>query len=141
MSKSKVLRALRLMVLGKLLVLTNLSYASDIANPRFFEYRGGPVLTELVNLSFGWFKTLDEEQKSAYSLSITHAVMYADNGQKTTWYKNDASGWAMPAVTWSTGNGYCRRIHIQAIAYNMEKFMTRTACLDNASGKWLWIRE
>lgn len=129
------------MVLGKLLVLTNLAFATDINNPRFFEYRGGPVLSEIVNLSFGWFKTLDEEQKSAYYQSITHAVMYAENGQKVEWYQGNASGYALPVMTWPNGSGYCRRMYIQAIAYNTERTMQRTACFDNPNSKWRWARE
>ena len=114
---------------------------AEISNPRFFDYRGGPMMNELVNISFGWFKTLDEEQKSAYYQSITHAVMYAENGQRVEWYQGNASGYASPVITWPNGSGYCRRIYIQAIAYNTEKTMHRTACFENPHRKWRWVRE
>lgn len=131
------------MVLGKLLILLaiNPAQASDIENPRFFNYRSGSLIGQAINLSFGWFKTLDDEQKSAYYQSVTHAVMYAENGQAVEWYKNDASGYAMPVMTWPTGSGYCRRIYIQAVAYNTEKKMQKTACFDNPSTEWRWIGE
>jgi surface antigen len=130
------------MVLGKLLILlSNPVQAADINNPRFFDYRGGPVLSELLNMSFGWFKTLDEDQKSVYYQSITHAVMYAENGQKVEWYRGDASGYTLPVMTWPNGSGYCRRIYIQTIAYNTERTMQRTACFDNPNSKWRWARE
>lgn len=130
------------MVLGKLsILLCSIPASAELANPRFFEYQSGPPIAEIINFSFGWFKTLDDEEKSAYYSSITHAVMYAENGDSVEWYKNKASGWAKPVMTWPTGSGYCRRLHIQAIAYNTEKTMARTACYDNASGKWSWLRE
>ena len=131
------------MVVGKLLMFLAISpaYANDVSEPRFFEYRSGNFTNRLVELSFGWFKTLDSEQKEAYQQSIHHAVMMAENGQRVTWYKNNASGFAVPVMTWPNGNGYCRRIHIQAIAYNLEKTMSATACFDNAHTNWRWIRE
>jgi hypothetical protein len=133
------------MVVGKLLTLLAISsssvYANDLNEPRFFEYRSGGFTNRLVDLTFGWFKTLDSEQKEAYHSTIHHAVMMAENGQRVTWYKNDASGIAVPVMTWPTGNGYCRRIHIQTIAYNVEKTMSATACYDNAHTNWRWIRE
>ena len=115
--------------------------ATDINNPRFFDYRGGPVASELLNIAFGWFKTLDDDQKSAYYQSITHAVMYAENSQKGEWFQGNASGYALPVMTWPNGSGYCRRIYIQAIAYNTERTMHRTACFSNSNSSWQWIRE
>jgi len=114
--------------------------ANNVDNPRFFDYRGGPVASELLNIAFGWFKTLDDDQKSAYYQSITHAVMYAENGQKVEWYQGNASGYSLPVMTWPNGSGYCRRIYIQAIAYNTERTMHRTACFNNNT-KWQWVRE
>jgi surface antigen len=130
------------MVLGKLLILlSSPAQAADINNPRFFDYRGGPALGELISVSFGWFRTLDDNQKSAYYQSITHAVMYAENGQKVEWYQGDASGYTLPVMTWPNGSGYCRRMYIQAIAYNTERTMQKTACFNNTNTKWQWMRE
>lgn len=131
------------MVVGKLLTLvaTSSVYANDVSDPRFFEYRSGNFTNRLIEVSFGWFKTLDREQKESYQQSLHHAVMMAENGQKVTWYKNDASGFAVPVMTWPNGNGYCRRIHIQTIAYGIEKAQSATACFDNAHTNWRWIRE
>jgi surface antigen len=143
MSNVKVSAVKSWMVLGKLLILLAINpvQAQTIENPRFFSYSSGPLLHQMLEFSFGWFRTLDEEQKSAYYQSITHAVMYAENGQKVDWYKKDASGYAVPVTTWPTGSGYCRRVYIHAIAFNTEKTMQRTACFDNASTKWDWRRE
>jgi hypothetical protein len=130
-------------VLGKLLILLTSTpvLATDVSNPKFFDYRSGPPAGELINIAFGWFKTLDNDQKSAYYQSITHAVMYAENGQKVEWFQNDASGFSLPVMTWPNGNGYCRRIYIQAIAYNTEKVFQRTACYSNSSRDWRWTKE
>jgi surface antigen len=143
MFNAKALVVKSLMVVGKLSVLlaTNAALANDINEPRFFEYRAGGFINRLGDLSFGWFKTLDDDQKESYQQSLSHAVMMAENGQKVSWYKRNASGYAVPVMTWPTGSGYCRRVHIQAIAYSTEKTMTATACFDNAHTDWRWIRE
>lgn len=131
------------MVVGKLLTLlaTSPSLASDISNPRFFEYSAGGFGNNLIDLSFGWFRTLDDDQKEHYHRALMHAVMTAENGQKVSWYRRDASGYAVPVHTWPTGAGYCRRIHIQAIAYSTEKTMTATACYNNAQDNWEWKKQ
>lgn len=129
------------MVLGKLLTLLAISpvQANEIENPRFFEYRSNGFVNRLAEFSFGWFKTLTPPQKSAYDQALTHAIMTAENGQTVSWYKDDASGYAVPVVTWPTGSGYCRRMHIQAIAYGLEKSMSATACYDNSQDNWRWV--
>jgi surface antigen len=141
MFNEKALAVRNLMVAGKLLILLAISpaTANELENPRFFEYRSGSFVNQIVTLSFGWFKTLDEEQKSAYDQSLYHALMSAENGEKVSWYRNDASGYAVPVMTWPTGSGYCRRMHIQAIAHGMEKTMSATACYDNAHDNWRWV--
>ena len=128
------------MVVGKLLILTasNPAYANEIENPRFFNYRSGEWTNRLVDLSFGWFKTLDDEQKLAYNQAITHAVLFSNDGEIVRWYKKDASGMAVSSATWPSGAGYCRRVYIQAIAYNVEKTMKATACLNEADNRWTW---
>lgn len=110
------------MAVGKLLILIAASpaVANDIANPRFFEYRSGTFVNELAQLSFGWFKTLDDDQRDSYTQSLQHAVMYAENGQAVEWYKRNSSGAAVPVMTWPTGSGYCRRMHIQAVAHGVQ---------------------
>jgi surface antigen len=131
------------MVVGKLLVLiiSTPVLADTVENPRFFQYTSGTFINRLVELSFGWFSRLNEEQSDAYQQSLTQAVMFAENGQPVRWYKGNASGVAVPVITWPVGSGYCRRIHIQAIAHNAQRTMTATACFDNASTNWQWIRE
>jgi surface antigen len=143
MFNARVLAVRSLMVAGKLLMLVAISpaQANTVSDPKFFEYRSGGFTNRLVDFTFGWFKTLDSEQKEAYHSTIHHAVMMAENGQRVTWYKNDASGIAVPVMTWPNGNGYCRRVHIQTIAYGVEKTMAATACYDNAHTNWRWIRE
>lgn len=128
------------MVVGKLLILTASSpaLANDINEPRFFNYRSGGFTNRLADISFGWFKTLDDEQKLAYNQAITHALLYADNGEVVRWYKSDASGMAMPSATWPSGAGYCRRIYVQAIAYGVEKTFKATACFNEVDNRWTW---
>jgi len=131
------------MVVGKLsmLLISTSAVSADVTKPVFFEYRSEGFINRLVETSYGWTRTLDAEQSEAYQSALTHAVMFSENGQRVTWYKKDASGSAMPVMTWPTGSGYCRRIHIRSIAYNVEKTMTATACYSNASSNWQWIRE
>jgi len=121
-----------LMVAGKLLILTASSpaLANDIHDPKFFNYQSGGFSNQLADLSFGWFKTLNNEQTIAYNQAMTHALLYADNGQAVNWYNNNASGMAVPSATWPSGNGYCRRLYVQAIAHGVEKTMKATACFN-----------
>ncbi len=128
------------MVAGKLLILTASSptLANDLEDPKFFEYRSGAWTNRLIDFTFGWFKSLDNEQKLSYNQALTHAVLYADNGQVVRWYKNDASGYAVPSMTWPSGAGYCRRMHIQAIAHGVEKTIKATACLNEVDNRWTW---
>jgi hypothetical protein len=128
-------------VVGKSLILLAVSLnapAVEADNPRFFEYRSGGFTNRLVDFTFGWFKTLNNEQKEAYHSAVNHAIMYSDNGQSVQWYQGNASGYAVPVMTWPIGNGYCRRVHIQAIAYGVEKTMAATACLDDINNRWQW---
>jgi len=129
------------MAVGKLLTLTfvsSLAVANPLESPRFFEYSSGGPLARSLNLSFGWFRTLDDEQENAYQQSIIHALEYADDGEQVSWYKNDASGYSTAVMTWPNTSGYCRRLHIQAIAHGVEKTKGATACYDNTTSKWVW---
>jgi surface antigen len=113
--------------------------ANDIYNPKFFNYQGGTFVNHLMDVSFGWFKKLDDEEKAAHNQAITHALMYSENGQSVTWYQNKASGYSVPVMTWPSGSGYCRRLHIQVIAHGIEKTMSQTACFENAHSIWRWL--
>lgn len=129
------------MVAGKLLILlgSNAVSANELSDPKFFEYRSGGFVNRLVDVSFGWFRTLDQDQKESYNQSLIHAVMMAENGQAVRWYRGSASGYSIPVMTWPTGNGYCRRIHVQIRAHSIEKNMSATACFDNAHENWQWV--
>jgi len=144
MFNAKALVAKSRTVVGKSLILLAVSFnaaAVEANEPRFFEYRAGGFINRVSDFSFGWFKTLSAVQNESYHSSINHAIMFADNGQKVSWYQDDASGFAVPVMTWPTGNGYCRRVHIQAIAYNVEKTMTATACFDDINNRWQWVND
>lgn len=134
MSSIKVLVVSALMVAG-----SSFANADTLENPRFFEYKASRFTNRLAELTFGWFKTLDDEQKSAYHSSIVHAVMYADNGETVRWYVNDASGEVTPVATLPSGSGYCRRIHIQTIAHGVQKTTGATACYNDADNTWKWF--
>lgn len=128
------------LLVGKLLITSSLAAsANDISNPRFFEFRSGNWSNNIGVLSFGWFKTLSDSQKEAYQQSLILAVETAENGQRVKWYRDDASGSATPVNTWPTGSGWCRRVHINVIAHDMEKNFQRTACFDNAHDNWQWM--
>ena len=128
------------LLVGKLLITSSLAaFASDIPNPRFYEFRSGNWSNNIGVITFGWFKTLTDRQQEAYQQSLILAVETAENGQRVRWYRDDASGSATPVNTWPTGSGWCRRLHINVIAYNMEKNFQKTACFDNAQDNWQWM--
>lgn len=129
-----------LTAVGKLLILTVASsvWAADIEDPKFFNYSSGSFVNQLATVYFGWFKTLDHDEKLAYNQAITHAVLYSNNGETVRWYKDYAFGSATPSVTWPSGSGYCRRVYIQVTAYGVEKNFKATACLNEADNRWTW---
>jgi surface antigen len=130
------------MVVGKLLILfANPTLANDLQEPRFFEYRNGSIFNNVVDISFGWFKTLEPDEKDAYHQALTHAVNHAENGEKVSWYRGQASGVAVPVMTWPSGAGYCRKMHIQTIAYNTQKHISATACYDEPQNRWIWYSD
>ena len=132
------------MVVGKSLILLAVSFSSlavAVDDPKFFSYRSGGFQNRLVDFSFGWFRTLDPVQKETYNAALNQAVMYADNGKTVRWYESDASGEVTPVITWQRGNGYCRRMHIQAIAHGVEKTMSATACFDDVNDRWQWFND
>jgi surface antigen len=89
-------------------------------------------------MSFGWFRTLDDEQEDMYQQSIIHALEYAEIGEPVKWYLNDASGSAETVYEYPSTSGVCRRLHIQAIAYGVQKVKGVTACYNYTSTKWTW---
>ena len=143
MFNAKVSAVKSLMVVGKLLILVASTsvVAGELDNPSFVDYRGGRFGNRLVDMTFSWFRTLNDVQKEAYDTAINQAVMSAENGQTVRWYESEASGEVTPVMTWPRGDGYCRRIHIQAIAYNVEKTMSATACYSEIQERWQWVRE
>ena len=135
------------MVVGKLLILLSGSllivpwaHAGEVQNPTFYSYNGGSFVNKVISMSFGYFRKLDRYQYDAYNQAVSHAVMMADNGERVQWFEGDASGFAAPVYTWPTHSGnYCRRIHIQVIAYNQEKTITQTACFNGSTNNWRWV--
>jgi hypothetical protein len=125
------------MVLGKLLILLN----GSIAHSSTFSYNSGLFYNNLNEPSFGWFKKLNPEQLAEHYQSVFHSLQYAENGHTVSWYRQDASGKATAVFTWPTGNGFCRKLHIETIAFNKKVVQTPTACYRNSFEMWEWVRE
>jgi len=124
------------MVLGKLLILIIASPVLAADNP--FQYNS-TITYKSEKISFGFFKSLDKEQTEAYYSSMTHALMYANNGDRVEWSRNNAVGYAVPVYTRTTGSGYCRRIQAAVWAFDEQRTFSETACYDNATETWRWI--
>lgn len=140
MSSAKASAVKSMMVVGKLLILLTSGVAhADVTDPQFFEYRSNGFINRLADFSFGWFKRLSDDQRAEHQQAIVHALMYADNGQAVRWYKDDASGEAVPVASWPASAGYCRRLHIEAIAYNVQRSMAATACYNDVEKRWTWV--
>jgi surface antigen len=136
----KNLTALGRSLILALIISTNAS-ANSIWNPKFFEYSSNGVLDRIIEFSFGWNKKLNKQQKLAYHQSVIHALEYADNGEKVTWYRDNASGYSVPVFTWPNNNGYCRRLHLSVIAHNKHKAMSVTACYNKLDSNWIWYTD
>lgn len=132
------------MAVGKLLILCLFSisvHANSVMNPKFFNYDSGSFTNTVRVITFGWFKTLDENEQHAYYSAINHALFAAENGEHVRWSQGRAWGVAMPVISWDTGGGYCRRLHIQASKYGVTKTMSRTACYQNGLDHWTWFAD
>lgn len=110
----------------------------DIENPKFYDSIDGSVFERIINVSFGWFKGLDDEQKAAYYSSLILALEEAQPGQFTRWYKNNASGSVRVAWQLPKNGALCKRLHISLIAHNRQKDMQTTACFNDTDNRWYW---
>lgn len=110
----------------------------NIENPRFFELVNGPLENKILNFSFGWFKTLNADQRKAYLGSIAIALEEANPGQFVRWYESDASGSVRVAWILPDSIGFCKRLHIETIAYNTQKNFQVTACFNDVDNRWRW---
>jgi hypothetical protein len=111
---------------------------ADIASPRFINEVDGGVARQVFHQTFGWFKTLDKEQKSAYYSSIGTALFDAQPGQFVRWYDGDASGIVYVAWQEPRNAGLCKRLHIDTVAYNNSQKVQATACFNTVENTWQW---
>jgi hypothetical protein len=123
-----------------LLVMSTSTNANpvNIENPKFYEEVNGPLLERIINVSFGWFKELDHEQKAAYYSSLILALEEVQPGQFARWYKNNASGVVRVAWQFPRNGTLCKRLHINLIAYDTEKNIQTTACFNEVDNRWQW---
>jgi hypothetical protein len=110
----------------------------NIENPKFHDSMGGDLLEQIINVSFGWFKELDADQKSAYYSSLILALEEVQPGQYSRWYKNNASGTVRVAWQYPKNGSLCKRLHISLIAHNTQRDMQTTACFNDIDNKWYW---
>lgn len=121
-----------------IIMISSIANAAGVNSPTFYDYSGGKFVNRLVSSSFGFFRTLNDNEADAFYQAVTHAVMYADTGEQVQWFRGRASGTATPVFTWPVNNGYCRRVHIQTFAYNRERTQVATACFSGET--WRWVR-
>lgn len=108
-------------------LIANTAIAQE--EPRFFEARGRNDSVRFVQMTFGYFRTLDDEQKRKYNGSINFAVERLNAGETVNWYENNASGTVTVLYVENLTAGYCKTMLIQAIAYGVEKRMTAKGCV------------
>jgi hypothetical protein len=110
----------------------------NIENPKFYPETNGPLLEQILNISFGWFKGLDADQKDAYYSSLILALEEVQPGQFSRWYKNNASGTVRVAWQFPRNGALCKRLHVSVIAHNMQKNLQTTACFNEVDNRWHW---
>lgn len=111
----------------------------EIENPRFYNSMVDSPLARVINTSFGWFKTLDSEQKQAYYSTIVLALEEAQPGQFVRWNKNNASGFVRVAWQQPHNGSVCKRLHMETVAYGIAKPVQVTACYNETDDRWNWI--
>jgi len=113
--------------------------ARPLVQPRFFHYEAARFLNQIRPPSFGLFQRLSSAQVDKYQEAVIHALVAAENGETVRWMMGDAFGAVVPVLTWPTGNGYCRRVHIMVHAFDRQRIQSETACLDSVHSQWQWI--
>lgn len=129
-----------MITMAALLVMNTSTNAQtiNIENPRFYQDVSGSNLRQILNISFGWFKTLDNDQKEAYYSSMILALEEAQPGQSARWYRNNASGTVRVAWQEPRNGSVCKRLHISVIAHDLLKNMQTTACFNEVDNTWSW---
>lgn len=129
-----------LLILTAVILISSVSLAhsDEVESPTFYSYSGGTFTNRLVSMSFGFFRSLDDNEEDAFYQAVNQAVMYADTGQTVSWFRGQASGTATPVFTWPVNNGYCRRVHIKTYKYNRVRTQAATACF--SGNTWRWVR-
>jgi hypothetical protein len=120
------------MVVTASLTLTSVAKAERFDTPH--------LSIESDPISFGWFKTLDDNEMSLYAMAMINAILSADNGDKVEWHSNRAMGYSMVLYTKPTGHGYCRTVYTSVYAFNQEKDKTQVFCYLNDRDRWVTYR-
>lgn len=115
------------LMVGSTVLITNLAYASN--ELRFYEANGRNDAIRSMQMFFGYFRTLDDEQKRKYNGSINFAVERLNAGETVNWYENNASGSVTVLYVENLTAGHCKTMIIQAIAHGVERRMTARGCI------------
>ena len=90
-------------------------------------------------ISFGWGKKLSDIQMEYYTASMSHALLYAEDGERVYWTSGNINGYAVSVLTNPRGHYYCRHIHAEVNGYNEKKVFAQTACHTYSTGVWRWV--
>jgi surface antigen len=120
---------------------TSVDRNQDIPLPEFYDYGKGDTTGIIFGSLVGGFYSLSPIEKEAHTEAVATALDQAQLAQRVVWRLGKTHGYAMPVATFPSSQGYCRRIHIFISSSGRERAMSKTACYENATGKWRWISD
>lgn len=124
------------------MVIPAFSLAQSLTEPPKLLYTAS--ITPAPVVSFGLFKSLTNDQMLYYSAAQTHAVMYAEVGEKVKWQQDTAHGYSQvlglePANSGLiSGTGYCKHVRTVVNAFGQKQSVTQKACHTYSNKSWTW---
>jgi surface antigen len=120
---------------------TSVDSNQEIPLPNYYDYGRGDAGGFLFGLFRGGYYKLSGSQQEAHTQAIWTALKTAELGQRVIWRLGDVSGYALPVATFPSSQGHCRRIHVSIINSGETQAISKTACYENSTSKWVWISD
>ncbi len=128
-------------LVGFTVLIASNCLASDFHEPRYYNATGRTESVRFLQQTFGYFNTLDKEQKRKYYGSIQFAVERLNpNDPPVSWYENNASGSVSVLYAENITAGFCKKLLIDTIAYGVQKQLLVKGCFNEADNNWSWYQ-
>ena len=118
------------------MVIPTFCLAQSSVEPPKLLYREDIIIAPTI--SFGWGKSLSDEQMEYYSIAQMHALYYGEVGEKVKWQHNGVHGYVKVQALEPKGTGYCKHVTTVLYAFGKKDSLTLAACHTYRNGRWDW---